>query len=339
MGGSVAVVPEVQLVPDRNELQCARATMVESKIGSLSERELLNELALIVATERRTTARLIALLMEVDARKLYLGEGFSSLFTYCTQVLHIAEHAAYNRIEAARAAQRFPLALDMMKSGDVTLTAVRVLAPHLTPANHREMLERARHKSKRDVELLVAALQPLPDVPTVVRRLPVRDTPRTVPLAPLLQPADGAAGALPEIQQIPSATAPVQVPTTGVRPRTDMKALAPERYKVQFTASREAYDKLRRAQALLRHVIPDGDPALIIERALALLVSELERRKTGATDRPRSSVAADRRTRHIPAAVKRAVWERDAGRCAFVGALGRCTETGLSRIPPHPAVR
>jgi hypothetical protein len=267
--------------------------------------------------------------MEVDARKLYLGEGFSSLFTYCTQALHIAEHAAYNRIEAARAAQRFPLALDMMKSGDVTLTAVRVLAPHVTPANHREMLERARHKSKRDVELLVAALQPLPDVPTVVRRLPVRDTPRTVPLAPLLQPADGAAGALPEVQQIPSASGPVQVPTTGVRPRTDMKALAPERYKVQFTASREAYDKLRRAQALLRHVIPDGDPAIIIERALALLVSELERRKTGATDRPRSSVAADRRTRHIPAAVKRAVWERDAGRCAFVGALGRCTETGL----------
>jgi hypothetical protein len=114
-----------------------------------------------------------------------------------------------------------------------------------------------------------------------------------------------------------------------VRGRTDLKALAQDRYKVQFTASREAYDKLRRAQALLRHVIPDGDPALIIERALTLLVSELERRKTGATDRPRSLVAADRRTRHIPAAVKRAVWERDAGRCAFVGTLGRCTETGL----------
>jgi 5-methylcytosine-specific restriction endonuclease McrA len=59
------------------------------------------------------------------------------------------------------------------------------------------------------------------------------------------------------------------------------------------------------------------------------LVSELERRKTGATDRPRFPVAADRGTRHIPAAVKRAVWQRDAGRCAFVGALGRCTETGL----------
>jgi 5-methylcytosine-specific restriction endonuclease McrA len=27
--------------------------------------------------------------------------------------------------------------------------------------------------------------------------------------------------------------------------------------------------------------------------------------------------------------VKRAVWTRDAGRCAFVGTTGRCTETGL----------
>ena len=50
--------------------------------------------------------------MELDARRLYLGEGYSSLFTYCTQALHLAEGAAYNRIETARAARRFPMVLE-----------------------------------------------------------------------------------------------------------------------------------------------------------------------------------------------------------------------------------
>ena len=81
--------------------------------------------------------------MELDTRRLYLGEGFSSLFTYCTQALHLSEHAAYNRIETARAARRFPLLLQLVADGAVTLTTVRLLAPHLTPENHREVLARA----------------------------------------------------------------------------------------------------------------------------------------------------------------------------------------------------
>ena len=91
--------------------------------------------------------------MELDVRRLYLGEGYSSLFAYCTQVLHLAEGAAYNRIEAARAARRFPAIVTALEEGTVTLTAVRLLAPHLTEDNHRDVLASARHKGKREVEL------------------------------------------------------------------------------------------------------------------------------------------------------------------------------------------
>jgi hypothetical protein len=73
------------------------------------------------------------------------------------------------------------------------------------------------------------------------------------------------------------------------RPRPAVVApLAPERYKVQFTASRELHDKLRRAQDLLRHTVPDGDVAVVFDRALTLLVEDLERRKLAATTRPRA---------------------------------------------------
>jgi hypothetical protein len=111
-------------------------------------------------------------LIELDARRLYLGEGFSSLFTFCTQALHLGEHAAYNRIETARAVRRYPIILDLLRDGAITLTSIRLLAPHLTPENHREVLERACHKTKRDVELLVASLNPRPDVPPTIRKLP-----------------------------------------------------------------------------------------------------------------------------------------------------------------------
>src|SRR5690606_27918763 len=87
---------------------------------------------------------------------------------------------------------------------------------------------------------------------------------------------------------------------------------------------------LQRAQALMRHRVPDGDLAALVTAGLGLLVTQLEKAKAAATERPRGG--ADRcapRSRTIPAAVRRAVWARDKGRCAFVGTQGRCTETGF----------
>jgi hypothetical protein len=258
--------------------------------------------------------------MELDSRRLYLGEGFSSLFTYCTHVLHLSEHAAYNRIEAARAARRFPVILELIAESAVTLTSVRLLAPHLTLQNHQDVLERARHKSKRDIEMLVAGLHPQPDVLPAVRKLPTPAVP-TMPAAKtakLVTFADtDAAGAMPQANKLPAS-----------RP-AEVKPIAPERYKIQFTVERATYDTLRRAQDLLRHTVPTGDPAVIFGRALSLLVDELERRKTAATDRPKPARSANGTSRHIPAAVRRTVWQRDGGQCAFEGTHGRCAETGF----------
>ena len=141
-------------------------------LARLEDDDLLAEVKRLVASERQATAALLRSLMELDARRLYLREGCSSLFTYCTQVLHLAEGSAYNRIEAARAARRFPALLDALEEGALTLTSIRMLAPHLTADNCSELIAAARHKTKREVEVLVAALQPKPAVPTVIRKLP-----------------------------------------------------------------------------------------------------------------------------------------------------------------------
>src|SRR6188474_1496786 len=129
-------------------------------LASLSDEQLLLKVKALAALEREATAHLIASLAELDARRLYLAEGFSSLFTYCTQALHLSEHAAYNRIEVARAARVWPVIFAMIADGSLSLTAVRLLAGSLTESNHREVLRAATHKSKREVEELVALLRP-----------------------------------------------------------------------------------------------------------------------------------------------------------------------------------
>lgn len=114
-----------------------------------------------------------------------------------------------------------------------------------------------------------------------------------------------------------------------LRPRPVVAPTAPDRYLVKVTVSAETHAKLRRAQDLLRHTIPNGDHAAIVDRALTLLVDHLERQKIGRTRhaRPRPN-PREANTRHIPAAIRREVWTRDQGRCAFEGPLGRCRETG-----------
>jgi 5-methylcytosine-specific restriction endonuclease McrA len=116
-------------------------------------------------------------------------------------------------------------------------------------------------------------------------------------------------------------------PAPPTRPAT-IAPLAPDRYKIQFTVSRATHDTLRRVQDLMRHRLPDGDVATIVDRALTLLLAELQKTKHACVARPRAPVRAAR-GRHVPAAVKRVVWARDGGQCAFVGARGRCSERGF----------
>jgi hypothetical protein len=99
---------------------------------------------------------------------------------------------------------------------------------------------------------------------------------------------------------------------------------------VQFTASAELHNKLERLRALMRSRVSDGDLGAIIEAAVTEKIERLEARRFAATSRPRKSLSETGTapvSRHIPAAVRRAVRERDGDRCRYVNASGRrCQE-------------
>ena len=239
-----------------------------STVSHLSDNALLQETDRLALAERGSTAALIVAIREVDARRLYLAEGYSCMFHYCTQRLSLSEDAAYKRIEVARASRDIPAVLDALVTGSLNLTTALLLAPHLTQDNHRDLIGAAGFKSKREVEHLIAGRFGKPDEP---------------------------AG-----------------------------------YKIQSTADQDTYDKLCQAQALLRHQNPYGLIAPIVNKALTLLIADIERTRLGLVERPRKRArAAGKHSRHIPSRVRRAVWTRDGGQCAFVGASGRCSERGF----------
>ena len=145
---------------------------MNSRVSLLSNADLLEEVDRLAGNERSSTVDLLVALCELDRRRLFVPAGYSSLFAYCTQRLHLSEGAAYARIEAARASLRFPAILSGLADGTLTLSSVGLIARHLTDANCAAVLVEVRHKSKRDVEHIVAGLRPMPDVPTMVRKLP-----------------------------------------------------------------------------------------------------------------------------------------------------------------------
>ena len=308
--------------------QCdtGRESAFPSSPGALSDDQLLCRLAEITRESRRVEADLVAHIAEVDARRLYAREGCSSMFAYCVEVLHLSEPETNLRMVVARATRRHPILLDMLRDSRLHLSGTALLAPHLSEENRDAVLAAATHSSKRRIEELVAALAPRPDVQPTIRRLPA-------PAPPSRPDETNAAAAAPG----PSAPASTRFER---RTRT-VEPLAPERYRIQFTAGRSLRDKLERLAALLRSSVPDGDLATVIEDAVTERIANLEARRLAAVSRPRKTMPdSDTRPgpRSIPAAVKRAVRQRDGGRCAFVARDGRrCTaKVNLQFHHRHP---
>jgi hypothetical protein len=305
--------------------------MTITDLSHLDNQELVAALGRLARGEREATVAFVIHLAEFDGRRLHEGAGYRSTFQYCMAVLHMSEDAVYNRIEAARAVRRFPEILDMLRAGSMSVTTVRLIARRLTAENHAELLAAAAGRGRRDVEEMLAHRFPEPDVPASVRKVPVRAAERdaTEPAVPTSAAATSG-GSTRESE--PSVLVAPEVFATSVAPARPavVRPLAPSRYEIRFTASEETRDRLRRAQELLSHSIPSGDIAEVVDRALILLIKDLERRKFGVTDRPRDAHVKSQDSDYIPAAVRREVMARHDGRCGFVAADGhRCGATRL----------
>jgi hypothetical protein len=231
-------------------------------------------------------------------------------------------------VRVARASRKHPILLEMLADGRLHVSGLAVLVRHLTVDNRDSLLARAVHRSKRQIEKLVADLHPRPDVPSVVRKLPERVVTPICPEPPV-QEAPGIPAGMPSSPTL-GAPRPVEVPIRLIEPLRVIEPLSPSRYRVQFTAGEELHDNLERLRGLLRSEIPDGDIAAIVGKAVRELRQRLEARRFGQTKSPRATsrtASPTHSSRYIPIDVRRAVYRRDQSRCRFTDAQGRrCPE-------------
>jgi len=140
----------------------------------IDNHQLLHDFSELVDKDRRDTATMLAYIAEIDRRKLYLEHAFPSMFAFCTSRFRMSEAIAAKRIRAGRAADAFPCIFRMIACGELHLSGVHQLAGHLTEDNHKKVLQRAKHRSMREIERLIAEISPKPDVPASIRALPAR---------------------------------------------------------------------------------------------------------------------------------------------------------------------
>jgi len=275
--------------------------MQRYSLDHLSDQTLLRDLAALVAQDRTTTAELLAHIAAVDARKLYLPAAYPSMFAYCVGELHLCEQAAFKRILAARTARRFPAVFDAVAEGRLHLSAVVLLAPHLSEETADELLVAATHKSKSEIERLLAERFPRPDLLAWVAAIPASSAPRSVAQhAPEHVEHQLSPG---KVEDEPAPEPVLAQPAPGpMRDRSGVKPLGPRCFAVQFTMSESAHDKLRYAQELLGHQVPSADLAQVFERAIEALIPHLEKGKTVWNDRLAVVGSCRSRTRGTPVA-------------------------------------
>src|SRR3989338_1360133 len=121
-------------------------------LNTLSDEKLLLHCKEAVKKEKQSTLEVLEYLVEVDKRRLYLKEGYSSLYDFCIRYLNYSEGETHRRIQVCRLTQAVEQVKPLLESGDVSLTTLSLLSPVLNKENATEILPKITHQPTRQVE-------------------------------------------------------------------------------------------------------------------------------------------------------------------------------------------
>jgi 5-methylcytosine-specific restriction endonuclease McrA len=296
--------------------------------SSLDVRTLARRLGELASDERHVQAEFLLHLDEFDRRRAYLDLGFGSLWTYCLEALHLREGGAGRRIAAMKVLRRFPGLADALRDGRLCLSTLAMLGPVLTEENAGDLLTRAAFRTAAEVDHLVASIRPRQAPREGIRRVS--------------EPARKGAAPIQEAQP-PNSPSPPERETEGVgrreapspdpaplaladvpRPRAEVRAVSEGQWSLRVTIDRSLKDDLERLAALVSHKLPKGDLAAVLHEAVRCGLERHGKRRGAVRPKRKVTPKAPRKDpAAIPAELRRQVWERDGGCCAWVGSDGR----------------
>ncbi|ACL64260.1 HNH nuclease [Anaeromyxobacter dehalogenans 2CP-1] len=304
--------------------------------------EFTKRLVALLRSERHAMAEFLVALAEFDRRGLWRERGHTSLFSFLRRELGLSAGAAQYRKTAAELVQRFPAVEGALRDGKLCLSSVCELAKVVTTGNCAEILPRFYGLSSRDAAEVAASIRPVANPPRREVVVPVRATsaPASV-TAPVAEPIlfrapeliapsraepTGQSGSAHSAESARSEPVELRVASPVAKP-SSVDWLEGDQARMHLTVSKAFLKKLEAARDALSHSMPCASRENVLEAALDLLIAERGRRK-GLTARPQKEPRPSTRPDHVPAHVRREVWERDGGRCTFVLASGeRCGST------------
>jgi len=283
---------------------------------------LSRRLAELAGDERAVQVEFLLHLEEFDRRQAWLEAGYPSLWEFCLRVLHLREGAAARRIRAMRVLRRLPDLATPLRDGRICLSTVGLLDPVLTAESAEELVARAAYKTKAEVEELVVSLRPRSAPRDGVRRLAERQE------------------AVPSLLLATTTAAPTPTPTAIAAPaqptRPTVRPVAADTWSLRVTVDAGFKQELDQLTELLSHKVPGGDLAAVLREAVHCAIEKHGKRK-GAVEPsrkrarkapaspPPAALRAGQPREPVTAEVRRQVWRRDEGRCAWVGPDGhRC---------------
>lgn len=281
----------------------------------LTDAQLVASLKSLVVDERKCLVAVLRHLREMDRRRIANKSGYPSLFEYCVRELRYAQGATARLIHASRAATKHPVIYRALERGLLSLTTVSMLAPYLTRQNNRKLIRSSMGRTTREVEVLIASLNPLPAAPVDrVRFLEISAPVPSVETQDLF--ADPAVAEQPLVA--PASPAAPAAPAAPVAPAAPPEATV-RRVHFSFTGDEALWRDYERAKELSRHKWPAGKMEDVFSGAMRALLDKIDPEKRSRRKERVRRLTAGARSRHIVRAVKDEVWLRDGGRCVYPG--------------------
>ena len=303
-------------------------------IASLDSRTLARRLGELAGDERRIQVEFLLHLEEFDRRRAFLELGHGSLWAFCLTVLHLREGSAGRRINAMRVLRRFPRLAGALRDGRLCLSTLALLGPVLTEENADDLVARAAFRTKEEVDHLVASLRPRQAPREGIRALPTAEpagtadeagSSRSVLSLEAAPPGRTAPSAPPVPEPIGAMSAPAaEAASPAVRPaRQEMRAVSEEQWSLRVTVGRALKDDLETLAGLLSHTIRKGDLAAVLHEAVRCGIAKHGKRKGAVKPARTVKAKAPKSPTVVSAELRRQIWERDGGRCAWTSPEGK----------------
>jgi 5-methylcytosine-specific restriction endonuclease McrA len=296
-------------------------------------RESSRILAGLLRSEHGAMADFLVALAEFDRQRLWVQLGFANLFDFLHRELGLSRGSAHYRKVAAQLVQRFPEVVEPLRSGMLCITAVLELAKVVTPENRADVLPKFFHPSKQEAKAVAVEIRPVEVVPR-------KEMVTTLPLVPrvpagVVQPVELDRAVELGVSELPKGTSLPMF--TRPERGASFEPLTPELRRLHMTVTKTFLDKLESARNGQVHAHPGASAEKVLEAALDLLLARQAKRRAEVKT-PHRNPRPSKNPGHVPAAVKRAVWARDEGKCRFPidsgGICGSTLRLEIDHIPP-----